>query len=165
MNLTSIKYNPNCDTRTMTELKSREEVLNQNLSHILEVKSVSRAFVQSLDEQIGRHDLDKLFEIDQYYKDMKESWEKGSGFTTLPWYQKHKEERHHRVDNDELFRNSDVKLEDILENAIDKLTAQAARKGQMSVKEIMDSYDPQVIWVALANTLESLKEDIWIIKG
>ena len=98
-----IKYNPNADSRTMKNLPSKDEMKAINLEHIGDVSACLSYIINDIVSRCNSHDHDKIDDIDGYYRDQKEVWENKVDFTELPWYKKHKFERHHRIDNDFLW--------------------------------------------------------------
>lgn len=165
MNEIKIKYNPNADTRTMTSLPTEEELLDINQNHTLDVQRCLHVISSNIDEKALTHDLDKLYDVKGFLRDMKDTWENKKDFTSLPWYKNHKNEDHHRVDWDENYDK--VTIEDILENTIDKLTATAARQGHLTDKDIYkiaDSIDSGTLKLGLINTLINIKERVRIVR-
>ena len=164
MNEIEIKYNPNADTRTMTSLPTEKELFKINQDHITDVQKCLQVISNNLNEKALTHDLDKLYDVEGFLRDMKDTWENKKDFTSLPWYKNHKNEEHHRVDLDENYDK--VTIEDILENTVDKLTATAARRNHLTDKdiyEIADSIDSGTLKLGLINTLLNIKERIRII--
>ena len=159
-----IKYNPNADSRTMKVLPSKEEMKSINLEHIGDVSICLSYIINDILSRCNSHDKDKIEDIDGYYRDQKEVWENKVDFTELPWYKKHKLERHHRIDNDFLWAGMTVG--DVVENMVDKVTATAARQGHLNSQDvirIVDSINPNIFKLAMFNSLMELKDNIEIV--
>lgn len=159
-----VKINPNADTRTMTSLPTRDELLEINKAHIEEVSKGINIIIENLINKSLVHDIDKLYDVDGFLRDMKATWKEGKDFKELPWYEVHKEEEHHKVDWDENFDT--VTLEDIIENIIDKLMATVARQGKLEkadVYKIADSIDSGTLKLGLINSLQEVFDRIEIM--
>ena len=138
-----IVKSPNADTRSAKGDVSKEELLNQTLSHILDVQNVGQMLAEKLKDQVSEHDHTKIDYIDEFYQDFV-SGKQGAEFKALPWWQKHMTERHHLNDS----VPDDVNLIDVLEMVIDCTVAGLARSG--SVYDITIPND--VIEKAINNT-------------
>ena len=60
---------PNADTRSAKGNVSKEELLDQTLSHILDVQNVGCMLADKLKEQVAMHDHTKIDYIDDFYND------------------------------------------------------------------------------------------------
>lgn len=159
----TIKQHANADTRTMTSLPTEEELLKINEDHISDVARSIDVVIEHLINRALTHDIDKLFDVKGFLRDMTETWNNKTDFTSLPWYQKHKNEDHHRVDWDENF--AEITLEDIIENTIDKAVTTASRQGHLTdedVYKIADTIDSGSLKLGLINTLLGVKGRIEI---
>ena len=159
----TIKQHANVDTRTMTSLPTEEELLKINKDHISDVSRSIDVVIEHLINRALTHDIDKLYDVEGFLRDMTETWNNKTDFTSLPWYQKHKNEDHHRVDWDENFDK--ITLEDIIENTIDKAVATASRQGHLTdedVYKIADTIDSASLKLGLINTLLGIKGRIEI---
>lgn len=134
----SVEKHPNIDTRTAERVPTLEELKAGNESHIRDVSACMDYIADKIKERGRNHDSDKLTDIEGQLRDMKATIEEGKDFTELPWYQNHKNERHHLVYNSEL---EDINLIDILEGTIDRLTATYARTGNLTNKDVLDIWD------------------------
>lgn len=138
-----IKKSPNADTRSAQGNVSKEELLEQTLSHIDDVQHLGYFLASKLKEQVLQHDHTKVEGIDQFYEDFT-SGRQNAEFKALPWWQLHMTERHHLNDS----VPEDVNLIDVLEMVIDCTVAGLARSG-----EVYDITIPQdVIQKAIDNT-------------
>lgn len=138
-----IYKSPNADTRSAKGNVSKDELLDQTLSHIMDVQNVGFMFAEKLKEQVMEHDHTKVDYIDQFHEDFT-SGKQGAEFKSLPWWQEHMKERHHLNDS----VPEDVNLIDVLEMVIDCTVAGLARSG-----EVYDITIPQeVLEQAISNT-------------
>lgn len=140
-----IVKSPNADTRSAEGDVSKEELLNQTLSHILDVRNVGNMLAEKLKDQVIEHDHTKLDYIDEFYQDFV-SGKQGAEFKALPWWQKHMTERHHLNDS----VPEDVNLIDVLEMVIDCTVAGLARSG--------DVYDITIPNDVLARAINNTKD-------
>ena len=140
-----IVKSPNADTRSAEGDVSKEELLNQTLSHILDVRNVGNMLAEKLKDQVIEHDHTKLDYIDEFYQDFV-SGKQGAEFKSLPWWQKHMTERHHLNDS----VPDDVNLIDVLEMVIDCTVAGLARSG--------DVYDITIPNDVLARAINNTKD-------
>lgn len=138
-----INKSENADTRSAKGNVSKEDLLNNSLSHIGDVINVGNWIADKLKEQVQNHDYTKIKDIDMFYKDFI-SGRQGEEFKALAWYQKHLTERHHLNDS----VPEDVNLIDILEMVIDCSVAGLARTGNIYPIKI----DNQILQKAIENT-------------
>ena len=140
-----IVKSPNADTRSAEGDVSKEELLNQTLSHILDVRNVGNMLAEKLKDQVIEHDHTKLDYIDEFYQDFV-SGKQGAEFKALTWWKKHMTERHHLNDS----VPEDVNLIDVLEMVIDCTVAGLARSG--------DVYDITIPNDVLARAINNTKD-------
>lgn len=140
-----IVKSPNADTRSAEGDVSKEELLNQTLSHILDVRNVGNMLAEKLKDQVIEHDHTKLDYIDEFYQDFV-SGKQGAEFKALTWWKKHMTERHHLNDS----VPDDVNLIDVLEMVIDCTVAGLARSG--------DVYDITIPNDVLARAINNTKD-------
>ena len=141
-----IVKSPNADTRSAKGDVSKEELLNQTLSHILDVQNVGQMLAEKLKDQVAEHDHTKIDYIDEFHQDFV-SGKQGAEFKALPWWQKHMTERHHLNDS----VPEDVNLIDVLEMVIDCTVAGLARSG-----EVYDISIPNDVLVKAINNTKDL---------
>ena len=141
-----IVRSPNADTRSAVGDVTKEELLNQTLSHILDVQNVGQWLAEKLKDQVAEHDHTKIDYIDEFYQDFV-SGKQGAEFKVLPWWQKHMTERHHLNDS----VPEDVNLIDVLEMVIDCTVAGLARSG-----EVYDITIPNEVLVKAINNTKDL---------
>lgn len=141
-----IVRSPNADTRSAVGDVTKEELLNQTLSHILDVQNVGQWLAEKLKDQVCEHDHTKIDYIDEFYQDFV-SGKQGAEFKALPWWQKHMTERHHLNDS----VPEDVNLIDVLEMVIDCTVAGLARSG-----EVYDITIPNEVLVKAINNTKDL---------
>ena len=148
-----IKKSENADTRSAKGNVTKEDLLNNSLSHIQDVKNVGYFFSELLKEQVKKHDYTKIQDIDMFYKDFTSGLQ-GSEFKSLPWYQKHLTERHHLNDR----CPKDVNLIDVLEMVIDCSVAGLARSGNIFPINISN----EILQKAIENTKQMIIDNVEI---
>lgn len=146
-----IKKSENADTRSAKGNVTKEDLLNNSLSHIQDVKNVGYLFSELLKEQVEKHDYTKIQDIDMFYKDFASGLQ-GKEFKSLPWYQKHLTERHHLNDR----CPEDVNLIDVLEMVIDCSVAGLARSGNIFPIKI----DNEILQKAIENTKQMIIDNV-----
>ena len=160
-----VNYNPNCDTRTMKKMPTKDNLLKSNKDHINDVLNIIIEMVDDLIYQVLNHDEDKVSDIDGYYKAIEDTFKNGKDFEKSKWFINHNNSRHHRVKWDKDF--DDINLYDLIEHFADVTVAIAARRGQpMSSEDIMNMIVeiPDLTYkVAFFNTFKSLSENIEVI--
>jgi hypothetical protein len=144
----------NADTRSSNGDVTRDELLNSTLSHIVDVQHVGYWLAEKLKEQVLEHDHTKVDYIDDFYADFT-SGKQNAEFKSLPWWQKHKTERHHLNDS----VPEDVNLIDVLEMVIDCTVAGLARSGEVYGIEI----SKDVLDKAIENTKNMIIENTEVI--
>ena len=145
---------PNADTRSAKGNVSKEELLDQTLSHILDVQNVGCMLADKLKEQVAMHDHTKIDYIDDFYNDFV-SGKQREDFKSLPWWQKHMTERHHLNDS----VPEDVNLIDVLEMVIDCTVAGLARSGNVYDITIPDD----VLIKAINNTKDLIINSVKVV--
>ena len=150
-----INKSENADTRSAKGNVSKEDLLNNSLSHIGDVINVGNWIADKLKEQVQNHDYTKIKDIDMFYKDFI-SGRQGEEFKALAWYQKHLTERHHLNDS----VPEDVNLIDILEMVIDCSVAGLARTGNIYPIKI----DNQILQKAIENTKNLIINEVVVIE-
>ena len=153
-NKIKIVKSPNADTRSAKGSVSKEELLNDTLSHILDVQNVGQMISEMLKDQVAEHDHTKIDYIDEYYDNFS-SGRQGAEFKKLSWWQKHMTERHHLNDS----VPDDVNLIDVLEMVIDCTVAGLARSGEVYPISIPDD----VLVRAIENTKNLIIDSVEVI--
>ena len=146
-----IKKSENADTRSAKGNVTKEDLLNNSLSHIQDVKDGGYLFSELLEEQVEKHDYTKIQDIDMFYKDFTSGLQ-GKEFKVLPWYQKHLTERHHLNDR----CPEDVNLIDVLEMVIDCSVAGLARSGNIFPINISN----EILQKAIENTKQMIIDNV-----
>lgn len=154
MDKIKIPKSQDADTRTSKGVVTKETLLQNTESHINDVQRVGLWLTLKLKEQLINHDHTKIDNIDEFYTDFT-SGKKGVDFKALPWWQKHKTERHHLNDS----VPEDVNLIDVLEMVIDCTVAGLARSGE--VYEITIPSD--VLNRAVTNTSKLIVDNTEIV--
>ena len=144
----------NADTRSAKGPVSKDELLEDTLSHILDVQHVGYWLADKLKTQVLDHDHTKVDYIDMFHEDFT-SGKQNADFKSLPWWQKHKTERHHLNDS----VPEDVNLIDVLEMVIDCTVAGLARSGDVYGIEI----SKEVLDKAIENTKNMIIENVEVV--
>ena len=155
MDKIEIKRSKNADTRSAEGIVSKEELLDNTLSHIDDVQHWGYRIAELLKKQVLEHDHTKVDNIDQFHEDFT-SGRQGADFKSLPWWQIHKTERHHLNDS----VPEDVNLIDVLEMVIDCTVAGLARSGEVYGITIPD----EVIQKAIANTSKLIIDNTEVVE-
>lgn len=142
-----IKKNPNGDTRTCDVSKvSKQELMASSIQHIDDVRRALGLFADMLNQAGSVHDMDKIVDIEGFYRDFKVS------FATTDWWDNHRHiTRHHLAQSDGIPNN--VNLLDILEYIADCVMAGLSRTGEVYPLTIT----PELLTTAFQNTVEFLK--------
>lgn len=142
-----------CDTRSIDNIFTEEDVRIDTENHIDAVKKVTQEFARTLVDQVGHHDCTKLgIYLPEFTNALKTGF-KGDDFKKLNWWEVHKiSERHHLNDH----CPSDVNLIDVLEMLVDCVCAGKARTGEVYPINISN----EILQKAIANTVEMLKENV-----
>ena len=134
-----------CDVTTV----SRETLLASSLQHIGDVQRGLAMFAGLLLKAAGRHDYDKLTDIDGFYGDFVTKFER------TEWWDRHRQlNRHHLLQADGV--RDDVNLIDVLDMIVDCVMAGMARTGSVYPLNI----DPAVLMKAFENTVELMKANV-----
>lgn len=144
----------NADTRSAKGTVSKDELLENTLSHIMDVQHVGYWIADKLKSQVIEHDHTKVDYIDEFYEDFT-SGKQNADFKSLPWWQKHKTERHHLNDS----VPDDVNLIDVLEMVIDCTVAGLARSGSVYGIEI----SKDVLDKAIENTKNLIIDNTTVV--
>ncbi len=148
-----IKKSSTADTRTCDWSQvSKEELEEQSMQHIGDVRDGMRFMIARLEEAALRHDHTKISEIDSFHADFK------TGFKVTDWYEMHQQvERHHfKIP---AYVPYDVNLIDVLEQLVDCVMAGMARSGEYR----MELPDPELLVKAYENTAKLLLENMEVI--
>jgi hypothetical protein len=145
-----IKQSKAADTRTCDFANtSRETLLASSIQHIGDVHRALGFFGGLLVEAAGRHDFDKLSDIDGFHRDFV------TGFKQTGWWDAHRGlNRHHLLQSDGV--RDDVNLIDVLDFIADCVMAGMARSG--SVYDLKLS--PELLELAFQNTVSLLKAQV-----
>lgn len=136
-----------CDYKNIT----KEQLLDSSKSHISDVVQALIFFTSKLIEAAGKHDYDKLTEIDKFHGDFL------TGFKQTDWWDNHRKiHRHHLAEPDGI--PDDVNLIDVLEEIADCVMAGMARSGMVYDMKI----SPELLAKAHHNTVELLKAQVQV---
>lgn len=145
-----IQPSATADTRTCDFTKvSRDTLLASSVQHIGDVHQALGLFASELLRAAGRHDFDKLSDIDGFHRDFK------TGFTQTEWWDRHRQlNRHHLLQPDGV--RDDVNLIDVLDFIADCVMAGKARSGEVYPLNL----SPDLLERAFQNTVELLKRQV-----
>ena len=145
---------PTADTRTCDVTKvTKDQLLDSSLQHIGDVVQGLNFFVDYLMTAAGKHDYDKLTDIDWFHSDFQ------TDFKKTGWWDNHRRiHRHHLAQEDGVPIN--VNLLDILEYIADCVMAGMARTGEVYELEMT----PALLDTAFTNTVELLKANVTLVK-
>jgi len=145
-----IQKSATADTRTCDFANtSKETLLASSLQHIGDVQAALAMMSGLLLQAAGRHDYDKLTDIDGFHRDFV------TGFTQTTWWDAHRRlNRHHLLQPDGV--PEDVNLIDVLDMICDCVMAGMARSGTVYPLDIDDA----VLRRAFDNTVELLKTNV-----
>lgn len=141
-----IRKSNNADSRTADVDVTKDELMRDTLSHIVDVRNVGYWISEKLQDQLTEHDYTKIDYIDEFYHDFIEQLNnKEAHFKEMPWFKnRHMTERHHLNDS----VPEDVNLIDVLEMVIDCTVAGLARSGNVYPITI----SPEILQKAIENT-------------
>lgn len=141
-----IRKSNNADSRTADVGVTKDELMRDTLSHIVDVRNVGYWISEKLQDQLTEHDYTKIDYIDEFYHDFIEQLNsKEAHFKEMPWFKnRHMTERHHLNDS----VPEDVNLIDVLEMVIDCTVAGLARSGNVYPITI----SPEILQKAIENT-------------
>ena len=142
-----IKRSHDADTRSTDKSGvSKEQLLDNTMSHIEDVQRVGYKLADIFKEQILKHDYTKVDYIDEFCRDFNEQLKnEKQNFKEMPWFkERHLQERHHLNDS----VPDDVNLLDVLEMVIDCSCAGLTRSGDIYPIKI----DQKVLEKAIDNT-------------
>jgi len=145
-----IRKSKTADTRTCDFTKvTREQLLASSLQHLGDVHKGLAFFAAQIVECAGRHDFDKLSDIDGFHEDFK------TGFAQTRWWDNHRKvNRHHLFQTDGIPK--DVNLIDVLDLIVDCVMAGMGRSGSVYALELT----PELLERAFQNTVEMLKSQV-----
>ena len=145
-----IQQSKTADTRSCDYANtSKETLLASSLQHIGDVQQALGFFAALLLATAGRHDYDKLTDIDGFHADFV------TGFKQTGWWDTHRQlNRHHLFQPDGV--REDVNLIDVLDMIADCVMAGMARTGSVYPLNI----DQAVLMKAFQNTVDLLQRNV-----
>lgn len=151
----TIQKSSTADTRTCDFTKVTKDVLlASSLQHIGDIAKALAFFSGKIVEAAGRHDYDKLTEIDRFHADFV------TGFNETGWWDNHRRIHRHHIDKPDGVPE-DVNLIDVLEYISDCVMAGMARSGSVYELKLSD----ELLQRAFANTVKMLKREIVVSDG
>lgn len=145
-----IQQSKTADTRTCDFANvTKETLLASSRQHIADVQAGLAFFVGRLVAASGRHDLDKITDIDTFHRDFV------TGFQQTEWWDRHRQLNRHHLEAEDGVRD-DVNLIDVLDYIADCVMAGKARSG--SVRPLTVS--PEVVYRAFLNTVALLDSEV-----
>lgn len=148
----TVEKSPTADTRTCDFANtSKETLLASSVQHTRDVHAGLAFFAGELLKAAGRHDFDKLSDIDTFHRDFV------TGFKQTEWWDRHRQlNRHHLLQDDGV--RDDVNLIDVLDFIVDCVMAGMARSGTVYPLEIK----PEVLMKAFQNTVDLMKAQVTV---
>lgn len=134
-----------CDPSTV----SRQDLLQASQQHIDDVMQGMMYFAGLIGQAAGRHDTDKLTDIEGFYANFQAKFAPGH----CDWLDRHYQKNRHHLDQPTGVPE-DVNLIDVLDYITDQVMAGKARSG--SVRPITVSHD--VLHRAFLNTVQRLAD-------
>lgn len=150
-----IQKSTTADTRTCDWSKvTKRQLLNSSEQHRNDVKMGLGYFQDLLAKAAILHDLDKISDIDSFYRDFQ------TGFGETTWWDTHRKiARHHLLSEDGI--PEDVNLIDVLDMIVDCVMAGMGRTGNVYPLEIA----PETLMKAFQNTVTLLKKEVIVADG
>lgn len=148
-----IRKSQTADTRTCDFANtSKQTLLESSVSHIGDVAKGLAFFQAEIGKAIGRHDTDKLTDIDGFHADFV------TGFKVTDWWDRHRTlNRHHLFQADGV--PADVNLIDVLDLIADCVMAGMGRSGSVYALDL----DPRVLMKAFTNTVDLLRAQVEVV--
>lgn len=141
------------DTRTCDFANVSKETLSQSsLQHIGDIVQAMAFFQVYLTRAAGRHDYDKLTQIDWFHDDFR------TGFKQTGWWDNHRHIHRHHLDKADGVP-PDVNLLDVLEHIADCVMAGMARSGSVYELKLSD----ELLQQAFKNTVDLLKSNVEVV--
>lgn len=148
----TIKQSQTADTRTCDFANvSKDTLLASSIQHVGDVHRGLAFFAALLVECAGRHDFDKLSDIETFHKDFV------TGFTQTEWWDRHRQLNRHHINMADGIRE-DVNLIDVLDFIVDCVMAGIARSGSVYPLNL----SPELLERAFQNTVTLLKANVEI---
>jgi hypothetical protein len=145
-----IKKSKTADTRTCDFANvTREQLLASSLQHLGDVHKGLAFFAGLIVECAGRHDYDKLSDIDGFHRDFI------TGFEQQEWWTRHRQLNRHHITMLDGIRD-DVNLIDVLDYIVDCVMAGMGRSGSVTPLILA----PGLLDRAFENTVELLKDQV-----
>jgi hypothetical protein len=146
----AIRKSETADTRTCDFTKvTRETLLASSIQHVGDVHAGLAFLAGLLVQAAGRHDFDKLSDIDGFHRDFV------TGFKQTEWWDRHRQLNRHHLNMADGVRE-DVNLIDVLDYIVDCVMAGMARSG--SVYEL--KLPAELLERAFQNTVTLLKREV-----
>lgn len=149
-----IRKSPTADTRSCDPATvTKEQLLESSQTHIADVVQGLNFFIGKLVEAAGKHDYDKLTNIDWFHEDFV------TGFKQTGWWDNHRKiHRHHLAQEDGV--PEDVNLMDVLEYIADCVMAGKARTGTVYPLVVSEG----MLERAFQNTVDLLTKEVTVIQ-
>lgn len=146
----TINKSNTADTRTCDFTNvTREVLLESSLQHIGDIAKALAFFSGKLTEAAGKHDYDKLTQIDWFHKDFV------TGFAQTGWWDNHRKISRHHINSADGVPE-DINLIDVLEHIADCVMAGMARSGDVYELKLSDT----LLQTAFQNTVKLLKSEV-----
>jgi hypothetical protein len=148
-----IQQSQTADTRTCDFTNvTKAQLYASSEQHIRDVIAALEFFVAQLHLTAGRHDPDKLTDIDGFHGDFV------TGFKQTGWWDRHRKlNRHHLQQEDGI--PADVNLIDVLDFIADCVMAGMGRSGSVSPLHL----PAELLERSFENTVELLKAQVIVV--
>lgn len=148
----TIERTTGADTRSATEVVSKDVLLRESHLHRSHVRRVVAALAADLLERAERHDHTKIELIDDFHDNFAAAMRKEIPFKDHRWWAAHLTEKHHINDRE----HEDADLLDLLEMVVDCVCAGKARTGSVFPIQVAS----ETLQRLLANTSAKLMEAV-----
>jgi hypothetical protein len=130
----------------------RSTLLASSIQHVADVHQALAFFAGEIVCAAGRHDFDKLSDIDGFHHDFT------TGFTVTDWWDRHRQLNRHHLQQADGVRE-DVNLIDVLDFIADCVMAGMGRTGSVYPLNL----SPELLEKAFQNTVALLKAQVEVI--
>lgn len=153
MKKVTIEPTTGADTRSATEIVTKDVLLRESHLHRSHVRRVMAALATEMMERAERHDDTKITHIDGFHDAFTRTMQKEISFKDHPWWATHLTEKHHI--NDRLHEDAD--LLDLVEMIVDCTCAGMARTGSVFPIEVPDDTLQHLLRNTAARLLASIE--------
>lgn len=128
----TIEPTTGADTRSATEVVTKEVLLRESHLHRSHVRRVVAVLASEMIERGERHDHTKIGLIDGFHDNFVQTMQNKLPFKEHSWWKAHLTEKHHIND----YMHEDADLLDLIEMIVDCVCAGKARTGDVFPVEV-----------------------------